>query len=50
MRDRRSMVEGRLLSGSFNNLEDYKYMVGKLKGISEVENITLELFKNFNES
>lgn len=49
IREKRSRVEERLLNGSFDKLEDYKFVVGRLKEIEEMEVLTLELFKTFNK-
>jgi hypothetical protein len=50
IRERRSAATERVINGSFDKLEDYKYIVGKLKGLEEMESLTMELFKSLEGS
>ena len=38
-------TEELLLRGNFDDLQSYKYMVGKLRGVEEVYAIILDIFK-----
>lgn len=45
VRGRKSSYEQFILSGSFKNLEDYKFSAGKLAAINEVEQLIKEAYK-----
>lgn len=46
IRDRRSVLTERLISGTFETFDDYKLFVGKVKGLDEAELIIRLLFKD----
>lgn len=50
MRERQKVYEERVLSGSFDKLEDFKLMIGKLKGLEEAEVIVKTLYKDMFDS
>lgn len=50
LRQRRFGFSERLLSGTFQALDDYKLIVGNFKGLVEAEEILKDLFKETYES
>jgi hypothetical protein len=46
MQEKRSFLIERLLSGSFDSFEEYKFISGKLKGMNDSWNIFINLYKD----
>ena len=49
VRERRAVYVDRLSSGTFQTLEDYKFIVGKLKGVEEMESEVKKLYSDMFE-
>jgi len=50
IRDRRSIISGRLLAGNFDTFEEYKKVSGKFNGLEEAEQIIKNLYKDMFDS
>lgn len=50
IRERRSVIAGRLLDGTFDKFEEYKLFVGTLKGLEEAEFIIKKLHKDMYDT
>lgn len=49
LNERKALCSDRLLSGSFDNFEEYKFFVGKFKGLKESEEAIRDAYKKMNE-
>jgi hypothetical protein len=50
IKERRSVYSDRLLSGTFDTLDEYKLIVGKLKGLDEAEQAAQLIYRSRFES
>lgn len=49
VRERQEIYKNRLCSGAFHDFEEYKFVAGILKGLSESEILMANLYKNIFE-
>ena len=49
IRERKAAYEGKLLSGSLKDMEEYKFMSGYRKGLEESEEIARQLYSDMFE-